>query len=156
MNHSSGSLSYMLAVIRLQDVWLFWPYSFSISPSIQKMDGSHLEGKSLVTLPSYRPWLFQFFSFYSNCTLLAHKHTSDEGLLSCRHCSLLIILQFLIISHPCLFARLCARQCVPPSFIHHLQLGWKWHVNTQQITPFVWNTPTPTELGTEWICAAGC
>lgn len=56
-----ASQSSVLAMILLKDVWLLWPYSFSISASIQKIDGSHLEGRSFVTLTSYRPWQFSFF-----------------------------------------------------------------------------------------------
>lgn len=114
--------SHTLAMIRRQDVRLFWPYSFSISPSIQKMDGSHLEGKSWVTLSSYRPATFSFFlPFYSSCTCTAVKHTSNEGLLPCHHCSLLIIPPVLIISHPLpvvgFHADVLGSAFLPPSYI---------------------------------------
>lgn len=102
MNYSSpGSSSFMLAMIWLQDIWLFWPYSFSISPSNQKMDGSHLEGDFGDCHPTSLD-NFHFFKFYSNYTFIAHKHTWVEGLL--------IIPSFLIISHPCL-SSVCTAMC---------------------------------------------
>lgn len=147
----------LLAARRIfwSECWLFWPYSFSISPSIQKMDCSHLEGRFGDSVIRQALTIFNFFfllQLYIDCSwtplrwgvvalpplLLVNFLWSSPNLA--RHC----------------FARLCARQCLPPSFIHHHRLSWKWHVSTRWIMPFAWDTPTVTELGIEWICAAGC
>lgn len=59
---SPGIPSYVLAMIRLQDIWLFWPYSFSISLPIHKMDDRHLEGSRLPIIPQVLT-VFFFLNF---------------------------------------------------------------------------------------------
>lgn len=118
--------SYVLAMIRLQDGWLFWPYSFSISPSILKTDGSHLEGRKLsVMLQALTIFSFKVLIQLYRLSFITHKHPSDGGVVApatdAKNCLFLIIPQFFDHLPPLLViglrGRVLGEAFLPPSYI---------------------------------------
>lgn len=136
--------------------WLFWPYSFSISPSIQKMDCSHLEGKSLVTLSSYTGldnflFFFILLQLYMYCSWTALRW----GVVALP--PLLLVRFFFIISQPCL-SLFCTAMCsaVRSSLLHTSSSAQLEMTCQHTMDNAICVKHTNTEVGMEWICAAGC